>query len=352
MSQTLILAGDVNLMNISDPNVPFRLVAPVFNQADLVFINLECCLYNPPNNYAIHNEGFYAPAGPGGEALKLASIHAVGNANNVNYGDAAIQASNRRLDELEIAHCGAGNNRNEAYRPLIIDRGGVRYGFLQRTSIYWPINHEATDASTGVAVIRGHTAYQLPLHRTRRDIPPCNRPGLPPIILTWADPDYLAQFREDVVALRKQADIVVASCHWGLKTEVLHYMTEIGHAAIDAGADIVMGNHPHMILPVELYKGKPIFYGIGSLSFDTGHFGKKHGDWIGMMIRVAVEEKKVTRVAFSFVRHNDRNETVLRRISEEQQALEDITTISEKFGSKIIPDAGEATVVLPNGIKG
>lgn len=344
MPQTLILTGDVNLMNISDPVVPFRRVAPIFKQADLVFINLECCLYDLPDTHAIQNEGFYAPSGPGGDALKIAGVHAVGNANNVNYGDAAISASNRRLDELGIAHCGAGSNRDAARRAVVIERSGVRYGFLQRTSVYWPTNHEATDVSAGVAVIRGHTAYQLPLHRTRRDIPPCNRPGLPPIILTWADPDYLAQFKEDVAALRKRVDVVVASCHWGFKAEILQYMTEIAHAAVDAGADIVMGHGAHTIQPVEIYNGKPIFYGIGSFSFDTGHLGTKHGDWVGMMIRATIDNKQVERVAFSFVRHNDLNETVPHGIAEEQQALADIMAQSQKLGAKIVPGETEATV--------
>jgi len=99
MPQTIILTGDVNLMNVADPSVPFRLVAPIFKQADFVFSNLECCFYEPPGGHAIENEGFFAtPAA--GEALKLAGIQAVGIANNVNYGEAAIKASLARLDEV------------------------------------------------------------------------------------------------------------------------------------------------------------------------------------------------------------------------------------------------------------
>ena len=91
-------------------------------------------------------------------------------------------------------------------------------------------------------------------------------------------------------ALRAQADIVVASCHWGLHKEVLAYMREIGHAAIDAGADLVIGHGPHYSLPVEVYRGKAIFYGLGSFSFHTGHGGRRHGDWIGMMVRATIAE--------------------------------------------------------------
>jgi hypothetical protein len=88
-------------------------------------------------------------------------------------------------------------------------------------------------------------------------------------VVTWADREYLAAFADDIAALRRDADIVVASCHWGLGQEVLDYMTEIAHAAVDAGADIVIGHGPHYSLPVEIYHGKPIFYGLGSFSFHT-----------------------------------------------------------------------------------
>ena len=97
----------------------------------------------------------------------------------------------------------------------------------------------------------------------------------------------------------RRRDIVVASCHWGLHKEVLGYMREIAHAAIDAGADIVIGHGPHYSLPVEVYRGKPIFYGLGSFSFHTGHGGRRHGDWIGMMVRAAIADKRIADVGFA-----------------------------------------------------
>src|SRR5204863_9816867 len=170
------------------------------------------------------------------EALKLGGIAVAGLANNVNYGAAAILASISQLDRHAILHTGAGANLREARAPAIVERGGLRIGFLQRSSVYWPTNHEATEHSCGVAVLRGHTAYQVPAYKTRPEVPPMNRPGVPPIILTWADRAYLSGFRDDIAALRRpngdtRADIVVASCHWGLGEEVLDYMGEIAHAA-------------------------------------------------------------------------------------------------------------------------
>jgi poly-gamma-glutamate capsule biosynthesis protein CapA/YwtB (metallophosphatase superfamily) len=340
---TLFLIGDINLMNVTDPKVPFARAASTLKQADVRFANLECCFYTPPGKISLADEGFFAaPAAV--EALKLAGIDAIGNANNVNYGTEAITASLACLKKAGIPTSGAGMDRNEAYAPVIVERNGVRIGFMQRTSVYWPTNHEATEHSVGVAAIRGHTAYQVPAYKFRRDVPPLNRPGIPPIIVTWADKDYLARFREDVAALRAKVDILVCSNHWGLKQDVLEYMTDIGHAAIDAGADVVFGHGPHFSLPVEIYKGKPIFYGLGSFSFHTGHGGHKHGDWVGMLARVEIDKGTVRRTSFRFVRHNDANETVLNAPKDEKEALADIVKRSSPYGTKITTEGDEAVV--------
>ena len=269
MAGRLILTGDINLMNVTDSTVPFRHIGAELRAADAVFGNLECCLHLPPRR-SHGNEGFFADPQVGGEALRLSGIHAVGLANNVNYGTANITASIARLDQLGVLHTGAGPNLVAARAPAIIARNGLRVGVVQRSAVYWPTDHEADLDSPGIAVIRGHTAYHVPTGRLAPDVPPANRPGVPPLIVTWADAVYLAEFRNDIETLRPQVDIVVASCHWGLGREPLQYMTDIAHAALDAGADVVMGHGPHYTLPVEIYKGRPIFYGLGN--FSLGHF--------------------------------------------------------------------------------
>lgn len=330
---SLILTGDVNLMNVTDPLVPFRRVQPVFAAADMVFSNLECCLYTPPVAQSFHNEGFFADPVVGAAALRDAGVAAVGIANNVNYGEAAILSSIAALDAARIPHTGAGADSAAARAPVIVQRGGVRFGFLQRSSVYWPTNHEAGPHDPGIAVLRGHTAYQVPMHKIRPEIPPMNRPGIPPVVVTWADPDYLKRYAEDIAALRARCDVVVASCHWGLGKDVLEYMQQIAHAAIDAGADIVIGHGPHYSLAVEVYRGKPIFYGLGSFSFHTGHGGRQHGDWIGMMPRIVLDRNGIDSVAFQFVRHNDANETVLCALAAEQAELADIAARSAAYAT-------------------
>ena len=202
---------------------------------------------------------------------------------------------------------------------------------------------EAGENAAGIAVIRGHTAYQIPMHGGR---PRANRPGLPPQILTWADEEYLQWFAEDVAALREQADVVVASLHWGVGREVLQYMTEIGHTAVDAGADLVIGHGPHYSLPVEVYRGRPIFYGLGSFSFHTGHRNVRHGDWLGMIVRLSCEAGRIERVAFQFVRHDDCNRTVLRALADEGAALDVITRESAALAANLVPRGDEVAIDL------
>jgi poly-gamma-glutamate synthesis protein (capsule biosynthesis protein) len=97
---------------------------------------------------------------------------------------------------------------------------------------------------------------------------------------------------------------------------------------------------------VEVYKGKPIFYGMGNFSFHTGHYGRKHGDWVGLIARIETEKREARRVALRFVRHNERNETLLRTPQEEPDALRDLVERSAPFKTRITVEGGEAIVAL------
>ena len=346
MRQTMLLTGEINLKTVTDPTVPFRQVTKELSEADLVFANLECLLADPPAAYATQQaafhrtrEGFYAGA-VAGEALKLAGFAGVGCANNVTYGEEAIRASLARLQELGIPVTGAGLNREEAHRPLIIEKRGVRFGFMQRTSIFWPRGQAAGPLSPGVATLAAHTAYQPRV---------ANRAGVAPIILTMADDTELSEYVEEVKALRPQVDILISSHHWGLRDEVLQYQKQIAHAAVNAGADIVMGHGVHAITPIEIYKGKPIFYGLGCFAFNEGHGGRNSTseavDWLGLLARVIVENKQVVKVTCMPVRHNQANETLIRSVTDERDAMEQLITASKKFGISLTICGDELVVI-------
>jgi poly-gamma-glutamate capsule biosynthesis protein CapA/YwtB (metallophosphatase superfamily) len=123
-------------------------------------------------------------------------------------------------------------------------------------------------------------------------------------------------------------------------------MTEIAHRAIDAGADFVLGHGPHFSLPVAVYKGKPIFYGLGSFSFHTGHGGRRHPDWVGMLARIEASRRGVEGATIQFVRHNDRNETFLCKLADEAEALAELTMASAPFGTTLTTEGDRVRVGL------
>ena len=336
-STRLQLLGDINLVGIDDPAVPFRQVAPALTCADAVFANLECCLFASGEKRDLMRddqsgfEGLYAPPASG-EALRLAGVHVVGNANNQNYGAQAILASNQRLDELGIAHAGTGVNKAAARAPVVIERNGLKIGFIQRTSQYWPNNHEAGEHAAGVAAMKAYTAYQPPYFKDNK-IPP-NRPGAPAKVITWVDPDYLAELKDDIAALKSRCDIVIASHHWGYAEEVLQYQRELAHAAIDAGADVVMGHGPHFPLAIAFYKSKPIYYGLGMFCFIRSN-KRVHSGWTGMAAQLTFDRKMLTEAAFSIVRQNPATEVRFSLPQDEADAIARIDRLSQSFGTRL-----------------
>lgn len=340
-----MFAGDINLKTVTSANAPFVKIVDTLKTADLRFGNLECCFFEPDNANAAPPDGFMAKPSVA-EALRIAGFDVVGTANNGNYGAEPIMRTLAALDAMGIRHTGSGANRVEAHKPAIVQAKGVKVGFIQRSSVYWPMGHEAGDDTPGIAALQAHTAYRLPMFRAGLHVPPLNRPGIPPEVMTWADPAYLKRLREDIEQLRATCDIVIASHHWGLKKEVLHYMSEIGHAAIDAGADAVIGHGPHHPMAIEVYKGRPIYYSLSSFSFNVGHRGQKSGNWMGQMARIDFDGRQVVDAAFRWVRHNDANETYFPDPAAETVALETLTAACKSYGTAFQINNGEVRIRL------
>jgi hypothetical protein len=338
----IFMTGDINLMGLGDAEIVFDLIKPRLAKAAAVLSNLECCFYEGRDT--VHNqddtghfylrsgqrEGFYAKKSAI-SALTAANISIVGNANNCNYGDEAIRSTISVLNKQQIPFSGVGANWEKACEPAIFQTEDLKIGFLQRTSVYWPNNHEASALNPGVATLKVHTAYSPEI-----DGYAANRPGSPPRIHTWVDQAYLADFTSQIQKLSATSDITVVSLHWGYKDEVLEYMREAAHAAIDAGADIVMGHGPHTPLPIEFYRSKPIFYGLGSFVFHHGHRGKTHGSWLGLMGQIKLNRKNIAEVGFCFVRRNEQNQTYVCNPIDEQNTLDALLGDLRKTGCSII----------------
>ena len=98
-----------------------------------------------------------------------------------------------------------------------------------------------------------------------------DQPGTPCRTHTYAHQADLQQLRADIEAARELADVVMVSMHWGIhfvEAVIADYQREVGHAAIDAGADVVLGHHAHILKGFELYRDRPIFYSLGNFAVD------------------------------------------------------------------------------------
>ena len=325
MKTTMFLTGDVNLRGVTDPNRPFDLVAGELREADLLFGNLEGCLYDSDVELAYKRGWRHAGTKPA-PALQHAGFGAVGCANNVTFGAEAIRSTLALLDEMDIAHTGAGLDRDSARGPVVIERNGVTFGFLQYSSVFWPIGHEATDDAPGINVVKAHTAYQ-PNARI------AEMPGGPPVVTTWPDPDHLARFEDDVRRLRPRVDVLVVSCHWGVSGshETAQYQVTLGRAAVDAGADVMIGHGPHKVQSIEVYKDKAVFHSLGNFTFGPGLVG----DWVGLLVKVESEGTDVSSVACLPVAPNADHQTTIRSIDEERETVAKLAELSSTLGTDL-----------------
>jgi poly-gamma-glutamate synthesis protein (capsule biosynthesis protein) len=335
VTTTILLTGDIYLRGVTDPSRPFELVAGVLNGADVLFGNLEGCLYDSDEPIP-YKSGFYHAGTRPAPALQIGGFHAVGCANNVTFGAEATVSTLARLDEMGIAHTGAGIDRASAHAPVVLDTNDVRVGFLQYSSVFWPIGHEAGDDSPGIAALEAHTAYQP--HRRILEMP-----GGPPTVATWPDREYLKTFTEEVRRLKDDVDVVVVSVHWGItgSHETAQYQVAVGHEAVDAGADVVMGHGPHVIQAVEVYRDKPIFYSLGNFLFGWERTARA---WVGLIVRVNVEDKAVVRVRCLPVRPNAEGQPTILRVDEEQPAIETLERLSRGYGTSLKFRDGEVVV--------
>ncbi len=172
----------------------------------------------------------------------------------VFFGVAGIRDTINWLRDHNIAAVGAGMDIAEARQPAIIERDGVRFGFLGYNCV-GPKTCWATSIKPGCAYVHVITHYELG-H---------SDPGGPPSIYTWAEPDTLRAMEEDIHKLRPLCDVLVVSLHKGLlhvPAAIASYEQQISYAAIDAGADLILGHHAHVLKGIEQYKGKFIFHGL------------------------------------------------------------------------------------------
>lgn len=200
---------------------------------DILFGNLEGDVSDVGNNvgsiYSFRMDPKVLPV------LKDAGFDIVGFANN-HVGDwnmTAFKDTLVRLSGIGILKSGAGENYEEAKNPTIIEKNRIKFGFLSFTDV--GPNWIAAKAST---------------------------PG----VLLASDPDF-----ENIIKNAKtKCDVLIVTFHWGVEYKTIHNTRQqtLAHNAIDSGADMIIGGHPHVMEDIETYKNKKIVYSLGNFIFD------------------------------------------------------------------------------------
>ncbi len=261
-SQITFLAGGDVAINRPRGRGAFGTLAGLFRKADVAFANLEVPLSR--NGRPAPEKILLRGTPEMVEALNEAGFDALSVANNhmLDYGEEAFFDTFSLLDEHAISYAGAGKNLAAARRPVVLERGGLKIGVLVFSSLI-PRGFAAGQDTPGLNPLRALTSYR-PIQNA------AEYPGAPLRVLTWADPDDLQRMKRDIRALKKKVDLVLVNHHWGtsMMHEIREYQQEVAYAAVDSGADIVLGGHPHVVQGVEFYKGKPIVYSMGNLIFD------------------------------------------------------------------------------------
>jgi poly-gamma-glutamate capsule biosynthesis protein CapA/YwtB (metallophosphatase superfamily) len=337
---TLLLVGDVFVQRDNPPSV-FRHVRELFHGADFLFGNLEGSVSDSGSPWSLKETNWKADARQIG-AVEAGGFHAMSVANNhmLDFGYDALFETLGHLDRLGIAHTGGGHDFAEAHRPAIVERKGCRVALLGYTSVFMP-DWAAGEDIAGLAVMRAHTAYEPP--RRVNEVP-----GMPPTVRSWLASQDKAQLAVDIAATRRQADIVVCAFHWGVSRgyqKIAEYQAELGRHAIECGADVVFGHHPHVIQGVEMYRDRPIFYSLGNFTFAQHNPAKGH-EAESMIVRCRIRDRHITSVELLPTRIDEKLDPHVLDGEAGRPVVELIRQRSNAFATRFEADGG-AVKVLP-----
>ena len=277
-SNNIVLLGCGDVGPIHEPIEAYStLVRPMLAAADIRFAQAER-VYSERGAFQVGglSHGRLPPrmasvfSDCGFDVVSVAGNHAM------DWGEEGLLDMIAVLRDRGIQPVGAGRNLEEARRPAILERKGVRVAVWASSSILKG-GYAARPDGGGVAPLRVHTYYEV-LE---------NQPGIPPRVVTVPYEQDLAAMLDDVRAAKNSAHIVVLSLHWGIHfipRMIADYQLTVANAAFDAGADLILGHHAHIPKAIGVHRGKVCFYSLSNFVFTTREnparaqdFAKKYG---------------------------------------------------------------------------
>jgi len=350
------------------------------DKADIAFGNLEAVLctrgypYRKPGIVRGDPEIADDLTSIGFDVLSLANNHAL------DYGAEGLFEMLEALDRVGIRPVGAGKNLDESLKEVVIEVKGKLVGFLAFSSTLAE-GAAAGPERPGMAPIHVRTAYEIAyphilISRFRRH-PEFNaprpfyqslleEPGLPPEIRTFPVEEDLLKMQRRIKEVSENTDFLLVSVHWGIPyylgvtTPDWHceYETTVGHSMIDAGADVVIGHHPHRIHGIEVYKKRPIMYSVGNCistpslnqsrarapavsprTFDEGRF--RH-----LMLHAIISEDGDMKFEIMPIRIDENGYPFIAIGKERQSIVDIIKEQSSPYGTNIYHDDNKIIVQI------
>lgn len=249
----LMTVGDIGPYHEPLDGYP-TLAKPTLAQADFRFAHCEK-VFSTRGTLQLHSDGHYSRQDPRFASLFAdcgVNVASVAGNKAMDWGGDALMDMIELFRSKGIQTVGGGSNEEEARRPAIVEKNGVSVAFLAYCSIMRD-GYAATPHQPGIAPIRIDTFYK----------PDDWQPGTPPRVITIPWEKDVDAMREDIARAKLQADAVVVSMHWGIHNVprmLADYQPVVARAAMGAGADLIVGHHPHIPKGIEVIDGKVCFY--------------------------------------------------------------------------------------------
>lgn len=248
--------GDI-VLQYGDPSFYFAPSADTLRSADIAVGQIEV-----PHTTSSEVSALRIPSPPTApDALEAVadagiSIGTVAGNHAFDLGTRGVLDTIQHARRFGIATTGTGADLLAAMNPVITEQDGVRVGVLSFNCV-GPRESWATSSKAGAAYVKVLTHFDLD------DLNPANQPQ----VYTFCDRTSLGLMTDAVRRLRDEVDVVLVALHKGYghtPARIDDYEYEVSRAAIDAGADAVLGHHAHIMRGIEIYEGKPIFHGLGN----------------------------------------------------------------------------------------
>ena len=320
----------------------FRSAVAAMREADLVVANLEMPLSRRGSRVPKHSS-LRSDPGVIGDVRSM-GVDAVTLANNhmYDYGPEALLDTVAACREAGIACCGAGTDLDAALDPARLRAGGASVAVLS-VACTLPVESAARAGKPGIAPVEVGWSYEPDVNLT------VEQPGTMPQVHTWASAADQETVCRRIAALRDEGHAVVVGIHWGVpehwmspfQGRLAAYQRPLGRALIDAGAEIVFGHHSHSLHPVEVYRGRPIFYSAGNFLFeDPKEFMAPESVIVqavfGRDLAVTLVPAVADAEGFPHLAQGDAAHRVLDRLAD----------LSAPFGTRLERDGDRARLIL------